>query len=285
MPNQCFQSRVDPEDDGNQSDVEFVLDTANPAAPDRPSALVTLKPSHTAQQQRTQISSNPTELKNTLNATQVTIADASLSHHSQQPANPIDLNRTGMYENTPIYNVNLDTLNERPWRKPGADISDYFNYGFDEQSWRMYCLKQKQLRDEYAQNTGREYEKLKQEGTMLPEGYSNRPIVKPPFLPQQPTPVMSMMTGAGLGNMFAGIQRPPQPIQSSVAAALPSMPRGPAATVPVNIPTGPKSQASGAYSGFGNASGGGYVPVDRKRANEPDGGGTNDGRSSSRRRT
>ncbi|XP_038136628.1 uncharacterized protein fip1l1a [Cyprinodon tularosa] len=33
-------------------------------------------------------------------------------------------------------------LEEKPWRRPGADISNYFNYGFDEESWRAYCAKQ-----------------------------------------------------------------------------------------------------------------------------------------------
>lgn len=25
-----------------------------------------------------------------------------------------------------------------PWRRPGADIADWFNYGFDEVSWRTF---------------------------------------------------------------------------------------------------------------------------------------------------
>jgi len=29
----------------------------------------------------------------------------------------------------------------------GADISDYFNYGFNEVTWKQYCDKQKRLRD------------------------------------------------------------------------------------------------------------------------------------------
>ncbi|PWN97224.1 hypothetical protein FA09DRAFT_299148 [Tilletiopsis washingtonensis] len=37
-----------------------------------------------------------------------------------------------------IYDVDPASLPDRPWRKPGADISDYFNYGFDEDSWRRY---------------------------------------------------------------------------------------------------------------------------------------------------
>lgn len=28
----------------------------------------------------------------------------------------------------------------------GADLSDYFNYGFNEDTWKAYCEKQKRLR-------------------------------------------------------------------------------------------------------------------------------------------
>lgn len=31
-------------------------------------------------------------------------------------------------------------------RKPGADISDYFNYGFNEETWFKYCERQKRMR-------------------------------------------------------------------------------------------------------------------------------------------
>ncbi|XP_029285465.1 pre-mRNA 3'-end-processing factor FIP1 [Cottoperca gobio] len=30
---------------------------------------------------------------------------------------------------------------EKPWRSAGAHVSDYFNYGFDEESWNTYCKK------------------------------------------------------------------------------------------------------------------------------------------------
>ena len=30
----------------------------------------------------------------------------------------------------------------------GADITDYFNYGFNEESWKQYCSKQNKLRAE-----------------------------------------------------------------------------------------------------------------------------------------
>jgi len=40
-----------------------------------------------------------------------------------------------------------DTLDEeKPWLQDGADPSDYFNYGFDEESWRIYCERQRMIR-------------------------------------------------------------------------------------------------------------------------------------------
>ena len=35
---------------------------------------------------------------------------------------------------------------EKPWKQPGADASDYFNYGFDEDTWRIYCERQRMIR-------------------------------------------------------------------------------------------------------------------------------------------
>ena len=39
---------------------------------------------------------------------------------------------------------------DKPWRRPGSDLSDYFNYGFDEFTWSAYCLKQQGVRQEVA---------------------------------------------------------------------------------------------------------------------------------------
>lgn len=41
---------------------------------------------------------------------------------------------------------NVEALEDKPWRKPGADITDYFNYGFNEETWRAYCERQKKMR-------------------------------------------------------------------------------------------------------------------------------------------
>ena len=42
--------------------------------------------------------------------------------------------------------VDLDSLDEKPWKKPGADITDYFNYGFTEETWSAYSNRQRRMR-------------------------------------------------------------------------------------------------------------------------------------------
>ncbi|XP_065320477.1 pre-mRNA 3'-end-processing factor FIP1-like isoform X2 [Gordionus sp. m RMFG-2023] len=60
----------------------------------------------------------------------------------------LDLEEIGKFNNIPIYDVNLEELEDKPWRKPGADITDYFNYGFTEETWKLYSEKQKNMRTE-----------------------------------------------------------------------------------------------------------------------------------------
>lgn len=74
-----------------------------------------------------------------------------------QSTSKIDVNAKPIYEpaGKPITQVNIDEdlpENEKPWRRPGTDISDYFNYGFDEFTWALYAAKQDSLRGEYDQD-------------------------------------------------------------------------------------------------------------------------------------
>ena len=69
----------------------------------------------------------------------------------------IDIDAKPIYEpaGKPITQVNIDEDlpdNDKPWRRPGTDISDYFNYGFDEFTWALYATKQESLRSEYDQD-------------------------------------------------------------------------------------------------------------------------------------
>ncbi|PIO04768.1 hypothetical protein AB205_0042060, partial [Aquarana catesbeiana] len=58
----------------------------------------------------------------------------------------VDLDAPGSINGVPLVEVDLDSFEDKPWRKPGADLSDYFNYGFNEETWKAYCEKQKRLR-------------------------------------------------------------------------------------------------------------------------------------------
>ncbi|KAL8669773.1 MAG: hypothetical protein Q9168_005651 [Polycauliona sp. 1 TL-2023] len=51
----------------------------------------------------------------------------------------------------PITEVDMDadfSEDDKPWRRPGTDMTDFFNYGFDEFTWASYCLKQDTVRKE-----------------------------------------------------------------------------------------------------------------------------------------
>lgn len=47
-----------------------------------------------------------------------------------------------------ILDVNIDAFEQKPWRRPGVDITDFFNFGFDEQSWKDYCNSVDQFRQQ-----------------------------------------------------------------------------------------------------------------------------------------
>ena len=39
-----------------------------------------------------------------------------------------------------IFDIDVETaFEEKPWKFPGADISDFFNFGLDEEKWKDFC--------------------------------------------------------------------------------------------------------------------------------------------------
>lgn len=62
----------------------------------------------------------------------------------------IDIDQVAVVNDKPLIDVDLEKeFAEKPWRKPGADITDFFNYGFDEFTWTAYCAKQRNLREDF----------------------------------------------------------------------------------------------------------------------------------------
>ncbi|SMN21043.1 similar to Saccharomyces cerevisiae YJR093C FIP1 Subunit of cleavage polyadenylation factor (CPF), interacts directly with poly(A) polymerase (Pap1p) to regulate its activity [Maudiozyma saulgeensis] len=61
----------------------------------------------------------------------------------------LDIDKDGLYDGEPVTQIDPEVLKEKPWRKPGADVSDYFNYGFNEYTWMEYLDRQEKWREEY----------------------------------------------------------------------------------------------------------------------------------------
>lgn len=51
----------------------------------------------------------------------------------------------------PIFEVDMENFTEKNWRRPGSDVSDWFNYGFDEISWEAYCVRRRDMSEMAAE--------------------------------------------------------------------------------------------------------------------------------------
>lgn len=113
---------------GSDSDIEFVIGESAPKT-------------------TTTAASSTTTSAPTGGATESTDANTTTIVAKDQPK--LDINGVAELDGKPLTQVDLETLANKPWRIPGLDISDYFNYGFDEFTWTAYCCKQDKLRGEF----------------------------------------------------------------------------------------------------------------------------------------
>ena len=44
----------------------------------------------------------------------------------------------GNINGKPVIDFDIDSMKDKPWLKKGENISDYFNYGFTEDTWKVY---------------------------------------------------------------------------------------------------------------------------------------------------
>ncbi|KAI9163783.1 Pre-mRNA polyadenylation factor FIP1 [Paramyrothecium foliicola] len=90
----------------------------------------------------------------------------------------IDIKADPIYPGTgkTITQLNFDEESDKPWRNPGTDISDYFNYGFDEFTWALYANKQQAMRNEYnADAVNAHNKKLMEDLNMMMMGGMSMP--------------------------------------------------------------------------------------------------------------
>jgi hypothetical protein len=63
------------------------------------------------------------------------------------PSNyPQKLNPGGVVKHRSALDYDLDELESQRWRDPGANQSDFFNYGLNEQTWKEYAARQVAVR-------------------------------------------------------------------------------------------------------------------------------------------
>jgi hypothetical protein len=51
---------------------------------------------------------------------------------------------TNFYQLPAALQTDFEAIEQKPWNEVGADISDYFNYGFDEEMFTIYQNKVKE---------------------------------------------------------------------------------------------------------------------------------------------
>ncbi|CAG9771167.1 unnamed protein product [Ceutorhynchus assimilis] len=121
---------------------------------------------------------------------QTTIGDKSKQIQQTGKFQVEEFEQIGTINGVPACDYNLDALEEKPWRTPGADITDYFNYGFNEDTWKAYCERQKRVR-------------INESGAGLP---LMNPINVPPRMP------MMQQTPQNFNNMMGPRPMMPPPM-------------------------------------------------------------------------
>ena len=133
------------------------------------------------------------------------VPEGSVSLEQQQQQQTIDLNPDAEFDGKPIVQIDPEILKEKPWRQPGANLSDYFNYGFNEQTWMEYLHRQEHLKKEYnPQKILMNLLALQQQGKLNDNGSvpnsQNNPMAMPP-----PPMGLSPMFGGFPGFPFPGM--------------------------------------------------------------------------------
>jgi hypothetical protein len=59
-----------------------------------------------------------------------------------------------------VFGYDIQQMSERPWTKPGANLRDYFNYGFNEKTWRIFCAMQAEGKDALVEKAESFYERI-----------------------------------------------------------------------------------------------------------------------------
>ncbi|CDO94358.1 unnamed protein product [Kluyveromyces dobzhanskii CBS 2104] len=132
----------------------------------------------------------------------VSAQEGSVSTEKQQQT--IDLNPDAQFDGKPIVQIDPEILKEKPWRQPGANLSDYFNYGFNEHTWMEYLHRQEHLKKEYnPQKILMSLLALQQQGKLNDSGSGQQ--VQSTMQPPPPPMGLPPMFGGFPGFPFPGM--------------------------------------------------------------------------------
>ncbi|KAI9224011.1 Fip1 motif-domain-containing protein [Blastocladiella britannica] len=127
------------DDDDDDPGLDIVVDEADDASVP---PLVALAADGTTAATATSATSNAAPAASTTATGTAAAAPAALANLDLD-----SIDQLALYDGKPITGVPIESFEDKPWRRPGEDLSDYFNYGFNEDSWRMYCDRQRAMRD------------------------------------------------------------------------------------------------------------------------------------------
>lgn len=118
------------------------------------------------------------------------LMSSQLSHHQEEKkskgphVDPLLLKLMNISEQSTLgttidnecFDFDIENVIDKPWNAPNADITDYFNYGFEEESWRDYCMAQIKMRMILKQKHENKLQKeqlLKQISLQFPTNHLN----------------------------------------------------------------------------------------------------------------
>lgn len=180
--------------ESDESDIDIVIDTGAPKkqAPAAAAAAAAKKEAPAASSAASASSDTPQ-------------AEGAPEEQAQPAAKlpGIDIDKVGELDGKPITEHNLEDFEDKPWRMPGADITDYFNYGFDEFTWMAYCEKQNRVRGDFNPQNMMAMMGMSMMGMPgMPQGGGPMPM---------PGAGMPMPGGEGMPDMFKMMQGMNQP--------------------------------------------------------------------------
>ncbi|SCU98186.1 LADA_0H11166g1_1 [Lachancea dasiensis] len=200
------EASSDDENSDEESDVEFIIGVGTDSSKlDSKQATSSGNDSSAAKNAATTVVAPTLEVSSALDETDPALGNGTAEEAiggtpQAQPGTErlpvLDLNAPGKFGDKLVTDIDPEVLKEKPWRQPGANLSDYFNYGFNEQTWTEYLHKQEKLRAEYNPHkllmgllALQQQGKLNDSGSNTMGQESGPPNVAPPGFPMGMPPM------------------------------------------------------------------------------------------------